>query len=66
MAYGPDTEPLMTDFEVMALLKVSRSTVRRMRNQGHLPYVCVGRLIRYSAAGVRRLMTEGCPPAPLA
>ena len=66
MAYGPDTEPLMTDYDVMALLYVSRSTVRRMRNHGHLPYVTVGRLIRYPAAAVRRIMDEGCPPTPLA
>jgi excisionase family DNA binding protein len=64
MTYGPDMKPLMTDFDVMALLHVSRSTVRRMRNQGYLPYVTVGRLIRYPAAGVHRVMTEGCPSTP--
>lgn len=66
MAYGPDLEPLMNDFDVMALLKVSRSTVRRMRKHGHLPYVGVGRLIRYPPSAVRRIMDEGCPPTPLA
>lgn len=66
MAYGPDLEPLMNDFDVMALLNVSRSTVRRMRKHGHLPYVTVGRLIRYPASGVRRILTEGCPHTPLA
>lgn len=65
MAYGPDPEPMMTDYDVMALLRVSRSTVRRMRNHGHLPYVGVGRLIRYPAAAVRKIMAEGCPATPL-
>jgi excisionase family DNA binding protein len=50
----------MNDLDVMALLNVSRSTVRRMREHGHLPYVTVGRLIRYPPSAVRRIMAEGC------
>ena len=48
---------LLTPAEVQARLRVSRQTLYRWRNDGTLPAVKVGRLVRYKLEDVDALLT---------
>jgi excisionase family DNA binding protein len=40
-------EPLLTTEELCKMLKTRESFIRNLRSQGRIPYVKVGRLVRY-------------------
>lgn len=47
-------QPLLTDREVAELLGVSRTTVRRLRYDGELPYVRIAGVVRMRPEDVAR------------
>lgn len=51
-------EPLMTAKEVMIYLKISRSTLYRLVNSGHLRGYKVGSTWRFAPADIRDLLGE--------
>jgi len=57
---------LLTLPEVAARLACSPALVRRLGARGMLPRVKLGRLVRYRASDVARLVAEGVRSAPLA
>jgi len=63
LALGDTQDHLLALPEVARRLACSRGTVRRLDARGVLPRVCVGRLVRYRASDVARLVNEGVPCA---
>lgn len=57
-------EPLLTINEVMTILRVSRSTVDRLRRAGHLEAAKIGGQVRFSVNSVRDVAAQGCPVPP--
>jgi len=57
---------LLTLPEVAGRLACSPALVRRLGARGMLPRVKLGRLVRYRASDVARLVAEGVRSAPLA
>lgn len=49
---------MLTEKEVAAQLKVSPATVRRWRRSGKLPFVKLGRLVRFFPAAVEAFVAE--------
>jgi len=58
---GDTQDHLLPLPEVARRLACSRCTVRRLDARGVLPRVKLGRLVRYRASDVARLVTEGVP-----
>lgn len=56
-------KPMLTTKEVGALLRVSRSTVERLRRSGHLVGVSIGVGVRYPQEAVEDLIRRGTDPA---
>lgn len=54
------TELLLTEKEASAALKVSLSTLLRLRNAGEIPYLRIGAQIRYPADDLRRWIRDKC------
>lgn len=63
-------EPLLNATDVAKILAVNVETVRRMTRRGLLPYIRLGRLIRYSQDDVQatikrqRVIESSVPCAP--
>lgn len=57
-------KPMLTTKEVMAILRVSRSTVERLRRSGHLVGVSIGVGVRYPQEAVEDLIRRGTNPSP--
>jgi predicted DNA-binding transcriptional regulator AlpA len=55
--------PLLTTKDVMETLRISRSTVDRLRRGGHLAWVRVGGGVRYSQGSVECLLRRGASPS---
>ncbi|WP_422850844.1 helix-turn-helix domain-containing protein [Bifidobacterium pseudolongum] len=67
MRSGMEVPELMTATQVARILGVSTETLRKWRARRMcLPYVRVGRHIRYRAADVAAFVERGrsCPPSP--
>ena len=58
-----DDDRLLALPEVADRLACSRGLVRRLGARGVLPRVKLGRLVRYRASDVARLVAEGVPRA---
>lgn len=56
MSGSPAIKILMTREEVAELLKVSTQTVDRLRDDGVLTWIAVGRSVRIHGASVRALI----------
>ena len=48
--------PLLSVGQVCLLLNISRTTLWKLRRQGHIPTVEIGRALRFRRADVERLM----------
>ena len=62
-ALGDTQDHLLALPEVATRLACSPALVRRLGARGVLPRVKLGRLVRYRASDVARLVTEGVPRA---
>lgn len=61
------TEVLLTKLEVAGLLRVRPKTIERFMAQRELPYIKIGRLVRFERAGVeafKRRLTVSASPTP--
>lgn len=58
----PTTSPLISDQEARELLRCSRKTLYRWRSAGLVPFVTMGRLIRYRVEDIQRIQKTGLPP----
>lgn len=52
-----ETPDLLTSAEVAAMMRVSHVTLQRWRDSNKLPYVRVGRTIRYRRTDVEALLS---------
>ena len=55
---GP-IESLLTIKEVGELLKIGRTTIYELRREGKLPFLRIGRTVRFRADDVRFLINQG-------
>ena len=60
---SPTQERYLTNAEVCDLLKVSRRTLQRYRDEGRIAFSQVGATIRYKAADVERFLHENYNPS---
>ncbi|WP_038161326.1 helix-turn-helix domain-containing protein [Verrucomicrobium sp. BvORR106] len=61
------TEGLLTKLEVAGILRVRPKTIERFMAQRELPYIKIGRLVRFERAGVeafKRRLTVAASPTP--
>ena len=59
---SPIQERYLTNAEVCDLLKVSRRTLQRYRDEGRIAFSQVGATIRYKAADVERFLHDNYKP----
>lgn len=45
---------LLTQIEMMAILKVTKPTIIKLRKNGHIPYLKIGNIIRYDIDAVMK------------
>ena len=55
-------KPMLTTKDVMEILRISRSTVHRLRSGGHLHGIRIGGSVRYSHESVEHLLRRGTSP----
>lgn len=60
---SPIQERYLTNAEVCDLLKVSRRTLQRYRDEGRIAFSQVGATIRYKAADVERFLRDNYNPS---
>ena len=60
---SPTQERYLTNAEVCDLLKVSRRTLQRYRDEGRIAFSQVGATIRYKAADVERFLHDNYNPS---
>lgn len=60
---SPTQERYLTNAEVCDLLKVSRPTLQRYRDEGRIAFSQVGATIRYKAADVERFLHDNYNPS---
>lgn len=60
---SPIQEQYLTNAEVCDLLKVSRRTLQRYRDEGRIAFSQVGATIRYKAADVERFLHDNYNPS---
>jgi len=60
---SPIQERYLTNAEVCDLLKVSRRTLQRYRDEGRIAFSQVGATIRYKAADVERFLHDNYNPS---
>ena len=60
-----DIPTLLTSRETAAYLRLSLDCLRRMRNDGRIKFIRLGRAVRYRPADVHRLLEEGEAEAEL-
>ena len=60
---SPTQERYLTNAEVCDLLKVSRRTLHRYRDEGRIAFSQVGATIRYKAADVERFLHDNYNPS---
>ena len=60
---SPTQERYLTNAEVCDLLKVSRRTLQRNRDEGRIAFSQVGATIRYKAADVERFLHDNYNPS---
>lgn len=60
---APIQEWYLTNTEVCDLLKVSRRTLQRYRDEGRIAFSQVGATIRYKAADVERFLHDNYNPS---
>jgi excisionase family DNA binding protein len=53
------TALLLTERDVIERLRIGRTTLWRLRRDGKLPSINIGRAVRYRAEDVRRLAQNG-------
>ena len=51
----------MTTDEVAAVLRVTPRAVQKLADRGGIPFVRVGRLLRFRPEVLREWIAEGCP-----
>jgi len=59
---SPKQERYLTNAEVCDLLKVSRRTLQRYRDEGRIAFSQVGATIRYKAADVEQFLRDNYNP----
>ena len=67
MAAPPNVVELLTPGDVAAALKVSQRTVERMRRRGEIPFVRIGRQVRFRADDLAAYLARrvaASPPQP--
>ncbi len=52
-------EELLTTEELCKMLKVRESYIRNLRSQKRIPYVKLGRLVRYKATDIEQWIKSG-------
>ncbi|WP_050023226.1 helix-turn-helix domain-containing protein [Verrucomicrobium sp. BvORR034] len=60
------TEGLLTKLEVAGILRVRPKTIERFMAQRELPYIKIGRLVRFERAGVEEFKRRLTVPASAA
>ena len=60
---SPIQERYLTNAEVCDLLKVSRRTLQRYRDEGRIAFSQVGATLRYKAADVERFLHDNYNPS---